>query len=153
MVGFAGYPLVVEDRLMGVLAMFARSPQGEATLQALGSVAHGIALVIQRKRVEDALKRAMEAAAVASEAKSLFLANMSHELRTPLNAVILYSELLQEEAQDRGATDFLPDLEKIRAAGQHLLSLINNILDLSKIERERWSFMRKPSRFIRCSRR
>ncbi len=134
MVAFAGYPLVVEDRLMGVLAMFARSPQGEATLQALESVAHGIALVIQRKRVEDALKRAMEAAAVASEAKSLFLANMSHELRTPLNAVILYSELLQEEAQDRGDTHFLPDLEKIRAAGQHLLSLINNVLDLSKIE-------------------
>ena len=59
---------------------------------------------------------------------------MSHELRTPLNAVILYSELLQEEAADRGVSDFVPDLEKIRRAGRHLLALINGVLDLSKIE-------------------
>ena len=59
---------------------------------------------------------------------------MSHELRTPLNAVILYSELLQEEAADAGAEDFIPDLEKIRTAGQQLLALINDVLDFSKIE-------------------
>ena len=59
---------------------------------------------------------------------------MSHELRTPLNAIIGYSEMLHEEAADLGQKEFLPDLEKIRAAGKHLLSLINNILDLSKIE-------------------
>ena len=67
-------------------------------------------------------------------AKSQFLANMSHELRTPLNAVIMYSELLQEEAEDRGVESFIPDLEKIRAAGKHLLALVNGVLDLSKIE-------------------
>ena len=59
---------------------------------------------------------------------------MSHELRTPLNAIIGYSEMLQEEAEDAGQDDFIPDLEKIHAAGKHLLALINDILDLSKIE-------------------
>jgi DNA-binding response OmpR family regulator/two-component sensor histidine kinase len=59
---------------------------------------------------------------------------MSHELRTPLNAIIGYSEMLEEEAQDAGQRDFVPDLQKIQAAGKHLLELINTVLDLSKIE-------------------
>jgi signal transduction histidine kinase len=71
---------------------------------------------------------------VASQHKSEFLANMSHELRTPLNAIIGYSEMLQEEAQDLHQDAFIPDLEKINAAAKHQLSLINDILDLSKIE-------------------
>jgi signal transduction histidine kinase/DNA-binding response OmpR family regulator len=70
----------------------------------------------------------------ASQHKSAFLANMSHELRTPLNAVIGYSEMLQEMAEDEGFDQFVPDLTKIRDAGRHLLNLINDILDLSKIE-------------------
>ncbi len=73
-------------------------------------------------------------AEAANVAKSEFLANMSHELRTPLNAVIMYSELLQEEAVDRGVDSFVPDLERIRAGGKHLLALVNGVLDLSKIE-------------------
>ena len=59
---------------------------------------------------------------------------MSHELRTPLNAIIGYSEMLQEEAEDLGEEAFIPDLQKVNAAGKHLLGLINDILDLSKIE-------------------
>ena len=59
---------------------------------------------------------------------------MSHELRTPLNAIIGYSEMLQEEAEDLGQEAFVPDLQKINAAGKHLLGLINAVLDLSKIE-------------------
>jgi signal transduction histidine kinase/CheY-like chemotaxis protein len=70
----------------------------------------------------------------ASQAKSRFLANMSHELRTPLNAIIGYSEMLTEECRDRGHGNYVPDLEQIHGAGRHLLGLINNILDLSKIE-------------------
>lgn len=77
---------------------------------------------------------AKEASEAANRAKSQFLANMSHELRTPLNAIIGYSEMLQEEAEDLGQEDFIPDLQKIHAAGKHLLGLINDILDLSKIE-------------------
>jgi len=59
---------------------------------------------------------------------------MSHELRTPLNAIIGYSEMLQEEAQDAGQESFIPDLKKINRSGRHLLELINDVLDLSKIE-------------------
>jgi signal transduction histidine kinase/DNA-binding response OmpR family regulator len=80
---------------------------------------------------------AEEARAVAEEAsraKSTFLAKMSHELRTPLNAIIGYSEMLLEDVEISGQKEFIPDLQKIGASGQHLLSLINEILDLSKIE-------------------
>jgi len=86
------------------------------------------------KRVQGELVRAKDAAEEANRAKSAFLANMSHELRTPLNAVIGYSEMLQEMAQDRGQLDLLPDLGRIRSSGRHLLGLINDVLDLSKIE-------------------
>jgi adenylate cyclase len=90
--------------------------------------------VTKLKRAEEALRVAKEAAEAATLAKSQFLASMSHELRTPLNAIIGYSEMLHEEAENLDQQAFLPDLEKIQAAGRHLLSLIDNILDLSKIE-------------------
>lgn len=80
------------------------------------------------------LLAAKEAAEAANIAKSQFLANMSHELRTPLNAIIGYSEMLQEEAEDLDQKDLIPDLKRIHGAGTHLLGLINDILDLSKIE-------------------
>jgi signal transduction histidine kinase/DNA-binding response OmpR family regulator len=80
------------------------------------------------------LEKARELSEVANRTKSQFLANMSHELRTPLNAIIGYSEILQEDAAESGQDRIITDLKKIESAGRHLLGLINDILDLSKVE-------------------
>lgn len=80
------------------------------------------------------LQEAKEAADTANRTKSDFLASMSHELRTPLNAIIGYSELIYEELSDSGQMSVLPDVTRISQAGNHLLQLINDILDLSRIE-------------------
>lgn len=84
--------------------------------------------------ITEEARTARAGAEEANRAKSAFLANMSHELRTPMNAIIGYSEMLLEDAEDLGQDDFIPDLTKVHAAGKHLLGLINDILDLSKIE-------------------
>lgn len=102
--------------------------QLEATNQAL------LEEIVERKRTQIELQKAKEAAEAASLAKSQFLATMSHELRTPLNGIIGLSQLLKEDALDSGYTDMSSDLEAICSSGIHLLTLINDILDISKIE-------------------
>jgi PAS domain S-box-containing protein len=118
---------------------------------AQGRPTHTIAVaedITERLEIESALKRSEEElrrrqrdlealtdeAQSANRAKRQFLANMSHELRTPMNAIIGYSEMLTDEAEDLGLPQLIPDLGKIRLAGKQLLALINDILDLSKIE-------------------
>jgi PAS domain S-box-containing protein len=94
----------------------------------------GIAEDITQRKLAEEFQKVAQTAQAASQAKSAFLANMSHELRTPLNAIIGYSDMLKEDAEDLGHEDFIPDLQKIQTAGKHLLSLISDILDISKIE-------------------
>lgn len=90
--------------------------------------------IVQQLKEIEYLRKQKQIAEAANHSKSVFLANMSHELRTPLNAILGYSEMLQEEAEDYGYDSFTSDLQKIQQAGQHLLGVINDILDLSKIE-------------------
>jgi PAS domain S-box-containing protein len=99
-----------------------------------GGMIGGFFDVTELKSLQDDLEQARDAADAANQAKSDFLANMSHELRTPMNAILGYSEMLVEEAEDIGQEDFIPDLQKINKAGGHLLALINDVLDLAKIE-------------------
>lgn len=97
-------------------------------------IASWISVALERHMAQQELKAARDTAESASQAKSTFLANMSHELRTPLNAIIGYGELLKEQCEEIGQLDIIPDLHKITSSGSHLLTLINDILDLSKIE-------------------
>jgi signal transduction histidine kinase/sensor domain CHASE-containing protein len=110
------------------------SGEGEIGAREFSGVIGVATEITERVQAQAQIEQAREAAESANRAKSLFLANMSHELRTPLNAIIGYSELVAEECQDSELDHLVRDLGKIQAAGNHLLELINNILDLSKIE-------------------
>jgi signal transduction histidine kinase/DNA-binding response OmpR family regulator len=123
--------LVVEQfqKLEQTLAQLERAVSTEQGLR--GDLAEKL---VEAERRERELAEMRTVAEAANRAKSTFLANMSHELRTPLNAIIGYSEMLQEEARDESLDGFDADLGKILDAGRHLLNLINDILDLSKIE-------------------
>lgn len=102
---------------------------------------------VQQLKENKRLRQEKQEAEAANRAKSVFLANMSHELRTPLNAIIGYSEILLEDARDVGQNDFISDLVKIQTAGKHLLSIINDILDLSKIEAGKMDINMEPFDF------
>jgi signal transduction histidine kinase/DNA-binding response OmpR family regulator len=129
-------PLLREKHIVGRLSVYRKQP-GSYSAEAvnfLQSLATQSVLAIQNARLFREIEDKGRQLEVADRHKSEFLANMSHELRTPLNAIIGYSEMLQEESEDLGQDNFIPDLQKIQGAGKHLMSLINNILDLSKIE-------------------
>jgi len=129
-------PLLREARLLGGLVVWRRELGNfpDKVIGVLQTFAAQSVLAIQNARLFQEIQEKGRELEVASQHKSQFVANMSHELRTPLNAIIGYSEMLEEEAQDLGQGSFLPDLKNIHVAGKHLLGLINEILDLSKIE-------------------
>ena len=129
-------PLLREDRVMGALVI-RRTVAGEfpqPLVDLLQTFAAQSVLAIQNARLFREIQDKSEELAAASQHKSQFLANMSHELRTPLNAIIGVTEMLQEDARDLNREDEFEPLERVLRAARHLLELINDILDLSKIE-------------------
>lgn len=136
-------PICADGEIVAIMCFFMTNPREDdrRLLGLISAIATQLGSLMQRRRDEEAIRtmneelaRARDAALEASRAKSTFLANMSHELRTPLNAIIGYSEMLQEDAEELGLPEFVADLKKIQTAGKHLLSIINDVLDLSKIE-------------------
>ena len=136
MVTVLSVPLHAYDKTLGAITFGTIRDDGfnQEDVKSATAFATHLSLAIERWRVEQALRSAKAEAEEATVAKNLFLANMSHELRTPLNAVIGYSDLLLETAEDEGWEGAADDLQRIQTSGKHLLSLINNVLDLSKIE-------------------
>ena len=131
-----GVPLLREGAAVGAV-LLTRSevqPFTQQQIDLITTFADQAVIAIANVSLFDEIQDKSRQLEQASQHKSQFLANMSHELRTPLNAIIGYSEILQEDAVDLGQDNLVADLKKIESAGRHLLGLINDILDLSKIE-------------------
>ena len=138
MVAFAGYPLLVQDKLYGVLAMFARHPLSDNTLDALALVAQGVALSMRRYETEEeraallrVAERAREIAEVANRSKDEIIATVSHELRTPLNAILGWARLL--ESGDLTKSEVLEAASVIERNVRAQAQLIDDLLDVSRI--------------------
>ncbi len=129
-------PLIRDEVAIGAIATARLEvrPYTDEQIALLQTFADQAAIAIENGRLFNELQTANNELEIASQHKSVFLANMSHELRTPLNAIIGYSELVAEEAEDAGHEVYLPDLARINSAARHQLMLINDILDLSKVE-------------------
>lgn len=130
--------IVLNNKKFGTISFASKNPRkepfSETDKDLVSLIGSWVSVNLEREFAQLELEEARDKAEDANRTKSSFLANVSHELRTPLNAIIGYSELLREEAEDLGSVEFASDVDKINSSGQHLLSLINDILDLSKIE-------------------
>ena len=129
-------PLLRPDHIVGALVVRRKAPGlfPQSSIDLLQTFAAQSVLAIQNARLFSEIEEKSRALQVASQHKSQFLANMSHELRTPLNAIIGLTEMLREEAEGPEFAGFTEPLERVNRAGKHLLGLINDVLDLSKIE-------------------
>jgi PAS domain S-box-containing protein len=133
-----GVPLNSGNQVAGVFAInmgkYSDRTLGEEEIELLNRFGGIASIALDNALMYKATEEAREAAEAANRTKSAFLASMSHELRTPLNAIIGYSEMLMEDAEEQEQEQFVLDLKRIHASGKHLLMLINDVLDLSKIE-------------------
>lgn len=138
MQSYIGCSINVHGRKFGTVNFSNRTPVERpfdvADQDLVNLVGSWISAMMERQLEAEESRKSKEAADAANQAKSQFLASMSHELRTPLNAIIGYSEMLEEDARAEGLSQYTSDLQKICSAGRHLLSLINDVLDLSKVE-------------------
>ena len=139
-------PLVSADRVVGALVIRRKQPGSfpKSTIQLLQTFAAQSVLAIQNARLFREIEEKSRQLQMASEHKSQFLASMSHELRTPLNAIIGLTEMMATNAARFGTEKALEPLRRVNAAGTHLLSLINEVLDLSKIEAGKLELNPKP---------
>ncbi len=139
-------PLLGPDRIVGALVVRRREPGefSKNTVDLLQTFGAQSVLAIQNARLFHEIDEKGRQLAEASQHKSQFLANMSHELRTPLNAIIGVTEMLREDARDLKREDEFEPLDRVLGAGRHLLALINDILDLSKIEAGRMELQLEP---------
>jgi PAS domain S-box-containing protein len=138
MQAFAGYPLIVEDRIVGVIAMFSRHKMSKLTLEAMESISNGISNSIERKQVEEKRQQlltseqeARQAAENANRLKDEFLATLSHELRTPLNAILGWSQMIQN--RDLSESQMQKALQTIERSARSQNQLIDDLLDVSRI--------------------
>jgi GAF domain-containing protein len=140
--GAFGFPVLVGPAVVAVMEFFsdqAAEPY-EPLRDVMAQIGTQLGRVIERTQAEEQLMDAKAQAEAATEAKSSFLANMSHELRTPSNVILGVSEIMQEDAEEQGLEDFLESLDHVSREGKHLLHLIEEILDLSKIEAGKLEF-------------
>ncbi|MEE8379908.1 MAG: PhnD/SsuA/transferrin family substrate-binding protein, partial [Gammaproteobacteria bacterium] len=144
---YIGMPILINAEQYWAISFSSSHPHApfpETDIDMVKLMGRWVSVIIEREKVEDELQHAKKISESANKIKNDFLANMSHELRTPLNAIIGYSELLKEEAEEDGYTQYQKDLGRIYDSGSSLLTLINGILDISKIEADKMEVFYDP---------